>query len=77
MRYANECSAVQDMLSMQNDPVFYLVMLTFLAESLNNAKVSRVVQETLKYRDSFTIVIVFSENIVIVIFSLLPSSSYM
>ena len=48
MRYANECSAVQDMLSMQNDPVFYLVMLKFLAESLNNAKVSRVVQETLK-----------------------------
>ena len=68
---------MQDMLSWQNDPVFYLVMLTFLAESLNSAKVSRVVQETLKYRDSFTIVIVFSENIVIVIFSLLPSSSYM
>ena len=34
---ANECSAMQDLLSMQNDPVIYLVMLTcvvFLAEDL-------------------------------------------
>ena len=65
------------MLSMQNYPVYYLVMLTCVSifgRELEIMPKYHVLYKNVKYRDSFTIVIVFSENIVTVIFSLSPSS---
>ena len=61
---------------MQNDPVFYLVMLTCVSIFGRELEIMPSCTRNVKYRDSFTIVIVFSENIVTVIFSLSPSSTF-